>query len=137
MSFDTTARQRVAPGAEEQEMPACLPMVSSTGDERATMTEQELDNEISGMWSYLRQQGDMVSDAPARKIGMPWVAPYEGVCFPVEIDGRFSVVSIDAEQVARFAAALVAAIPRAIKLEQECDAEIAAHEAINKAKGEE
>ena len=67
------------------------------------MTEAELDNEIAGMWNYLRQQGDMVSDAPARKIGMPWVAPYEGVCFPVEIDGRFSVVSIDAEQVARFA----------------------------------
>ena len=28
MSFDTTARQRVAPGAEEQDMPACLPLVS-------------------------------------------------------------------------------------------------------------
>ena len=39
MSFDTTARQRVAPGAEEQDMPACLPLVSSSGDERATMTK--------------------------------------------------------------------------------------------------
>lgn len=37
MSFDTTARQRVAPGAEEQDMPACLPLVSFLGDERATM----------------------------------------------------------------------------------------------------
>ena len=37
MSFDTTARQRVAPGAEEQDMPACLPLVSFSGDERAGM----------------------------------------------------------------------------------------------------
>ena len=34
MSFDAT--DRVAP--EKQDMPACLPMVSSMGDERATMT---------------------------------------------------------------------------------------------------
>ena len=99
------------------------------------MTEAELDNEIAGMWNYLRQQGDMVSDAPARKIGMPWVAPYEGVCFPVEIDGRFSVVSIDAEQVARFAAALTALVPDSIAMDARCDAEIAAHDAISKAKG--
>ena len=37
MSFDTTARQRVATRAEEQEMPACLPLVSFLGDERADM----------------------------------------------------------------------------------------------------
>ena len=37
MSFDTTARQRLATGAEEQEMPACLPLVSFLGDERAGM----------------------------------------------------------------------------------------------------
>lgn len=37
MSFDTTARQRLATGAEEQEMPACLPLVSFLGDERADM----------------------------------------------------------------------------------------------------
>lgn len=100
------------------------------------MTEAELDNEIAGMWNYLRQQGDMVSDAPARKIGMPWVAPYEGVCFPVEIDGRFSVVSIGAEQVARFAAALTALVPDSIAMDARCDAEIAAHDAISKAKGQ-
>ena len=37
MSFDTTARQRLATGAEEQDMPTCLPLVSFLGDERATM----------------------------------------------------------------------------------------------------
>lgn len=99
------------------------------------MTEAELDNEIAGMWNYLRQQGDMVSDAPARKIGMPWVAPYEGVCFPVESDGDFILVSIPTDQVSRFAAALVALIPESIKLDNECDAGMAAHEAISKAKG--
>lgn len=41
MSFDTTARQRVAPGAEEQDMPACLPMVSFLGDERAVMQNEQ------------------------------------------------------------------------------------------------
>ena len=100
------------------------------------MTEAELDNEIAGMWNYLRQQGDMVSDAPARKIGMPWVAPYEGVCFPVESDGDFILVSIPTDQVSRFAAALVALIPESIKLDNECDAGMAAHEAISKANGE-
>lgn len=37
MSFDATARQWVAPKAKKQEMPACLPLVSFLGDERATM----------------------------------------------------------------------------------------------------
>lgn len=47
MSFDTTARQRLATGAEEQEMPACLPLVSSMGDERATMLfKEELETEV-------------------------------------------------------------------------------------------
>ena len=47
MSFDTTARQRVAPGAEEQDMPACLPMVSFLGDERAVMKlEAEAETEV-------------------------------------------------------------------------------------------
>jgi hypothetical protein len=41
MSFDTTARQRLATGAEEQEMPACLPLVSFPGDERATEMQFE------------------------------------------------------------------------------------------------
>ena len=47
MSFDTTARQRVAPGAEEQEMPACLPLVSFLGDERVVMKlEAEAETEV-------------------------------------------------------------------------------------------
>ena len=102
------------------------------------MTEAELDNEIAGMWNYLRQQGDMVSDAPARKIGMPWVAPYEGVCFPVEIDGEFVLASIPADQVQRFAVALVQAASDSEELDAELDleygADLLALDAISKAK---
>ena len=42
MSFDTTARQRLATGAEKQDVPACLPLVSvSTGHERAVMQNEQ------------------------------------------------------------------------------------------------
>ncbi len=37
MSFDTTASKRLIPASEKQDMPACLPLVSSSGDERAGM----------------------------------------------------------------------------------------------------
>lgn len=37
MRFDTTARDGIASQTEKQDMPACLPLVSFTGDERATM----------------------------------------------------------------------------------------------------
>ena len=47
MSFDTTARQRLATGAEEQDMPACLPLVSLSGDERVVMKlEAEAETEV-------------------------------------------------------------------------------------------
>ena len=99
-------------------------------------TEQELQNEIAGMWDDMRKDLGMVIDAPAHKVGMPWTLPYEGVCFPVESDGDFILVSIPTDQVSRFAAALVALIPESIKLDNECDAGMAAHEAISKANGE-
>lgn len=98
-------------------------------------TEQELQHEIAAMWADMRKELGMVIDSPANKVGMPWTVPYEGVCFPVEIDGDFVLVSIPTDQVSRFAAALVALIPESIKLDSECDADMAAHEAISKAKG--
>jgi hypothetical protein len=98
-------------------------------------TEQELQNEITAMWGDLRSSGDMVIDAPSRKVGMPWAIPYEGVCFPVEIDGEFVLVSIPADQAERFARAVIALVPEAIEMDRECDAEIAVHDAISKAKG--
>ena len=53
MSFDTTARQRVAPGAEEQEMPACLPLVSFLGDARADMQYET----STGITATFKQKG--------------------------------------------------------------------------------
>ena len=99
-------------------------------------TEQELQNEIAAMWNDMRKDLGMVIDAPARKVGMPWTLPYEGVCFPVESDGDFILVSIPTDQVLRFAAALVVLIPESIKFDNECDAAMVVHEAISKAKGE-
>ena len=40
MSFDATASKRLIPASEKQDMPACLPMVSFLGDERATMRDE-------------------------------------------------------------------------------------------------
>ena len=37
LMFDTTARDGIDPPTEKQDMPACLPLVSFPGDERATM----------------------------------------------------------------------------------------------------
>lgn len=88
------------------------------------------------MWADLRKDGSMVVDTPACKVGMPWAVPYEGVCFPVEVDGEFVFVSIPADQVARFALGLACMVAQSRDIDSECDAEIAAHDAISKAKGE-
>lgn len=37
LMFDTTARDGIASQTEKQDMPACLPLVSFSGNERATM----------------------------------------------------------------------------------------------------
>ena len=54
MSFDATARQRVAPGAEEQDIPTRLPLVSFLGDERVVMKlEAKADRSLSD-WEAVR-----------------------------------------------------------------------------------
>ena len=129
MRFDATASERLIPASEKQEMPACLPVVSLfTGVERAAMAAQELKSEFAGMWAELRNNGGMVVDFPARKVGMPWAVPFEGVCFPVEVDGESVLVLIPVDQVARFALALMETIPESKKLDSECEAEMAAQE---------
>lgn len=133
--FDATARNGIASLTEKQDMPACLPLVSFSGDERASMTDQDLRQEIDGMWAEMREAGAMVIDAKTNKVGMPTAVPYEGVCFPVEIDGEFLMVSIPVDQVERFALGLAHELPFAKALEQEHEAQYNAHEAICKAKG--
>lgn len=131
MSFTRLARR-----SEKQPHP--LPAVRVFGCQKKgclMTTEQELQDEIDSMWADMRKSGDMVIDAPGRKVGMPWAVPYEGVCFPVEIDGEFVLASIPADQVERFALALASVVPLSMALDGECDAEIAAHGAISKAKG--
>ena len=93
-------------------------------------TEQELQHEIAAMWADMRKDGSMVVDTPTRKVGMPWAVPYEGVCFPVEVDGEFVFASIPADQVARFALGLARMVTQSRDIDSECDAEIAAHDAI-------
>lgn len=101
------------------------------------MTEQYLQQEIHEMWASFRARGEMVIDAPAHKVGMPWVAPYEGVCFPVAIDGDFMMVSIPSDQAERFARAIIAMVPKSIEVDSEYEAVIVANFAIEKAKGAE
>lgn len=98
-------------------------------------TEQELQHEIAAMWADMRKDGSMVVDTPDRKVGMPWAVPYEGVCFPVEVDGEFVLASIPADQVARFALGLARMVTQSRDIDSGCDAEIAAHDAISKVKG--
>ena len=134
MSFDATARQRVAPGAEEQDMPACLPLVSSSGDKRAAM-QKEHRQEADAMWARYREYDDMVCDFQERKIGMPSPAAY-CVLFPVEIDKDFVFVELEIDEVERFAMGLLAALPKAMALTKAAEADFITHEAICKAKGE-
>ena len=88
------------------------------------------------MWADYRKDGDMVVDAPASKVGMPYAAPFEGACFPVELDGRIFFVSIPAEQAERFAKELLEKAALSMAMERECYSEMVAHEVICKAKGQ-
>lgn len=88
------------------------------------------------MWADYRKDGDMVVDAPASKVGMPYAAPFEGACFPVELDGRIFFVSIPAEQAERFAKGLLEKAALSMAMERECRSEMVAHEVICKAKGQ-
>lgn len=98
-------------------------------------TKQKQGKAVAEMWADLRINGDMVVDLPGNKLGVPWAVPYEGVCFPVEIDGTFVFASIPTDQVARFAIALINNIGLSEEIDSKCEAEIAAHDAISKAKG--
>ena len=98
-------------------------------------TEQQLQSQIYDMWSDLRANDEMVVDAPEYRVGMPFAAPYQGVCFHVESDGHLVLVSIPADQMERFSAALTALVPESIAMDALCEAQMAAHEAIGKAKG--
>lgn len=99
------------------------------------MTAKEFEQEIATLWQDMRRDGEMVVDFPSLKVGMPWAVPYEGVCFPLEIDGSTEIVSIPKSEIARFAKALLNLVPVAQKLDSEADIQIAAHDAITKAKG--
>lgn len=133
MKFDATAIRGLIP-SEKSEPPACRwPLILE--DEEKAMTNKQLDREIAQLWNDMRDGDDMVVDAPSNKVGMPYPMPYEGVCFPVEVDGVFSLVSIPVHRVAEFAAALLLMIPESIAMDAEIDAEIGANDAIEKAKG--
>ena len=92
MSFDTTARQRVAPGAEEQEMPACLPMVSFLGDERAAMHHE---TKAGITFNFRHEDRDeapyvVVNNVP----GIPGVHVYHAASFmTAAAEGRAFIIS--------------------------------------------
>jgi hypothetical protein len=102
-----------------------------TGIERAIMKKESI--EILAMWDRFREDDDMICDAPARKIGMPYPSPYS-VIFPVEMDGELVFVDLNVEEVKRFAYGLLAVLPEAIELTNKAEAEYLTHEAISQAK---
>lgn len=89
--------------------------------------------ETDAMWDRLRDEGEMICDAPARKVGTPFASPYS-VMFPVEIDGELVFVDLDIEHVKRLAYGLLSVLPEAIELTNKADAEFLASEALTKAK---
>lgn len=99
------------------------------------MNKQELRQEEMQLWSHMRAVGNVAVDYPGRKVGMPGAIPYEGVGFPVEIDGEFLFVTIPVEAVTEFAAALIACVPDSVSLDCELDAKREADIAIARAKG--
>lgn len=86
------------------------------------MNKQELRKEEMELWSHLRAVGNVAVDYPSLKVGMPSAIPYEGVGFPVEIDGEFQFVTIPVEAVTAFAKALIACVPESVSLDCELDA---------------
>ena len=87
------------------------------------------------LWSHLRTSGEIAVDYPGRKVGMPSAIPYEGVGFPVELDGEFMFVTIPVEAVTAFAKALIACVPESINLDCDLDARREADIAIARLKG--
>lgn len=94
-----------------------------------------LKQEQDEMWDTLRAHGDLAVDTAERKVGMPWAVPYQGVCFPVDVNGKFQFIAIPTSDVERFARALIEVANQSQQVDIECDAEIAAYDAICKAKG--
>lgn len=94
-----------------------------------------LKQEQNELWEQLREDGEMLADFFARKIGMPHATSFS-VAIPVEIDGVFVMVDLDTEQVPRLITGLIDALPEAIAMEAKATSEYATFEAIKKAMGQ-
>lgn len=105
MSFDTTARQRVAPGAEEQDMPACLPLVSFSGDERATM---HYETKAGITFDFRHEDRDEMPYVMVRNVpGIPGIHVYRAASFlTAAAEGRAFTIGPDWNDQEPFAVAL-------------------------------
>lgn len=121
-------------GGYPEKQPYPLPAdVFLTGSFERVIMQIEHRIETDAMWDRLRDEGEMICDAPARKVGTPFASPYS-VMFPVEIDGELVFVDLDIEHVKRLAYGLLSVLPEAIELTNKADAEFLASEALTKAK---
>ncbi len=119
MSFDTTARQRVAPGAEEQShrLPAdgffaVLRKVDMTKNERLRF------------WQEMRENDFMLVDAPARKIAV--FSNTSGmIVLAVEDDGQQVITEICFDEMSEFEALLASAKDTAMAITAQNEAEFA------------
>lgn len=115
MSFDTTAR--VAP--EKQDMPACLPLVSMTGCERAVMNEVQLN------WEAAAADGHVLVNAPANRLAV-FANTIGDVVLVAGDDESETVTTLDVQEAVRLVAMLRDAIddaaPEARRVADECAA---------------
>ena len=119
MSFDATARQRVAPGAEKQShrLPAdgffaVLRKVDMTKNERLRF------------WQEMRENDFMLVDAPARKIAV--FSNTSGmIVLAVEDDGQQVITEICFDEMSEFEALLASAKDTAMAITAQNEAEFA------------
>lgn len=99
VTFDTTAR--VAP--EKQDMPACLPLVSMTGCERAVMNEVQLN------WEAAAADGHVLVNAPANRLAV-FANTIGDVVLVAGDDESETVTTLDVQEAVRLVAMLRDAI---------------------------
>ena len=126
MRFDTTARDGIASQTEKQDMPACLPLVSFAGDERAAAMANDFD------WNDADAQEHCLVNAPKRKIAV--FANQAGDISLIVNEGAGDIVtSIDPDEAQKLIALLQDCIQMTAFGFQEREASFAAFEAIQRA----
>lgn len=96
---------------------------------------KDLTHEVAEMWETMRAENRMIEDCPGIKIGKPSPDAYT-VLLPIETDGAFMMVPLSVEAAEALVYALLNVLDEAKEMTQEAEAEMTAHYAIEKARGD-